>query len=909
MNKLKKNKLNPFQVIGSFFYDRKIFTILLWIILVGFGIVSYTTTMKREGFPSINIPLGIVQVQTFSDSAKNVDESYALPLLEILKSDNTVKNVSSTSTQTGATLVVTFKSSSDVQAALDRLIEASRSKLPLDTNINATKLNPGKFTPEGDDLLISVHSKGATPDQLDNYADDLAGSIGNSSGLVESAHAINLIQTSKAGNNGLEKKEQVTFDRFLSRENNEIQPSAVVAVKGVNNADQLKLFDQVSADIDRFKFANEEVEANITSNFAESIREQIGSLQKNLFEGLLVVLAVSFVLISLRISLVTALAMSTTIIITVGILNLIGYSLNTITLFSLVLCLALIVDDTTIIAEAMDAGLKDKKSSIREVAVSSLGKVGRASTTGTLVTMFAFAPMLFISGILGEFIRAIPVTIITSLAVSITVSLIFIPLMIRLSFFGKNRRAYKKRKISIVETLEKAIAGRLSKTVIWSDSGTRERVVMSRAFAVLIGTSFLIAGGFIFSKVGFNIFPAPKDGNQIAVRAQVVDLENSSIEKTEALSDKTLEVIKVSKGSLIEKINLSSASSTDFIADIRLTDYAKRSVTSVALSKELNKELEVKVPELAVSVAASGVGPPASAFVIQLRGDDEAQVRKLAKDLKEFLDGVNLKRSNGTNARIKDVSVSPSIIQRRSIDGDFVEVSAHFEDPDTSTLVLLAQSAIKKEFNSDRLQSYELSESAISFDLGQEQDNQDSFSSMGKAAIPLFIVMFLVMAFLFRSLLQPLLIFTALPFAFFGVALGLFVTDSVISFFSMLGVFALIGISLNNTILLTDYANEAQKDGMSPAEAMAEALRARLRPLLTTSITSVLALLPLALHDPFWEGLSFTLIFGLISSTVLVLIVFPYYYLIAESFRNITKEYFQEFLNKKRASRTSLKAD
>ena len=88
---------------------------------------------------------------------------------------------------------------------------------------------------------------------------------------------------------------------------------------------------------------------------------------------------------------------------------------------------------------------------------------------------------------------------------------------------------------------------------------------------------------------------------------------------------------------------------------------------------------------------------------------------------------------------------------------------------------------------------------------------------------------------------------------------------------------------MNNTILLTDYANQARAEGKSPTEAIAVAVRERLRPLLTTSLTSVLALLPLALNDPFWEGLAFALIFGLLSSTILVLLVFPYFYLIASS--------------------------
>jgi multidrug efflux pump subunit AcrB len=85
--------------------------------------------------------------------------------------------------------------------------------------------------------------------------------------------------------------------------------------------------------------------------------------------------------------------------------------------------------------------------------------------------------------------------------------------------------------------------------------------------------------------------------------------------------------------------------------------------------------------------------------------------------------------------------------------------------------------------------------------------------------------------------------------------------------------------------LLTDYANQARDQGMRTGEAMASAIKARFRPLITTSLTSIVALLPLALTDPFWESLSYTLIFGLLSSTLLVIISFPYAYLGVEWLR------------------------
>ena len=130
-----------------------------------------------------------------------------------------------------------------------------------------------------------------------------------------------------------------------------------------------------------------------------------------------------------------------------------------------------------------------------------------------------------------------------------------------------------------------------------------------------------------------------------------------------------------------------------------------------------------------------------------------------------------------------------------------------------------------------------------------------------------------------------MLIFMAIPFSFLGVAAGLHYTNNPLSFFVMIGFFALIGIAVNNTILLTDYANQARNQGHGHFESMALAVKARFRPLITTSLTSVVALIPLALSDPFWESLAFTLIFGLLSSTLLVIVTFPYYYLAAEYLR------------------------
>jgi multidrug efflux pump subunit AcrB len=153
-------------------------------------------------------------------------------------------------------------------------------------------------------------------------------------------------------------------------------------------------------------------------------------------------------------------------------------------------------------------------------------------------------------------------------------------------------------------------------------------------------------------------------------------------------------------------------------------------------------------------------------------------------------------------------------------------------------------------------------------------------------AFPVVLVaIYILLAIQFRSFLQPILIFMAIPFSVFGIALGLYITHNTISFFALLGFFALIGLSLKNTILLTDYANQSRRRGSGPIDAIHEALIERFRPLVATSLTAVVSLIPLAITSPFWQGLTVVLIFGLLSSTFLVVAVFPYYYLGGEYLR------------------------
>ena len=159
----------------------------------------------------------------------------------------------------------------------------------------------------------------------------------------------------------------------------------------------------------------------------------------------------------------------------------------------------------------------------------------------------------------------------------------------------------------------------------------------------------------------------------------------------------------------------------------------------------------------------------------------------------------------------KAVTAGNSDIYNREDNKEYVEVSASFVDDDITTLVTLAQEAVEKEFSPEKVASYGLDKNSVNFSLGQEEENQDSFNTLALAFPLILVVIYVLLAIQFRSLLQPLLIFMAIPFSLFGITLGLYLTENSFSFFAMLGFFALIGLSLKNTILLTDYANQARR--------------------------------------------------------------------------------------------------
>lgn len=894
--KAPKDKLLPKVTMWFFARSRK--TAVLWLAIALFGVLSYTTLLKREGFPSVQIPLVMVNGTYAVNDAQKVDKDVAAPVSAVALKEDGASKVITQSQGNFFMTTVQYKEGTNQGEAKKSLEEAlkSNSTIPKDAKltVNAPYFGVTGGSNEPVDATISVYGKNMTLAQLKEKATAVARELDKAD--ISQAKSFKVADPFENVTNpmtGEASTVQRSFDRFGERKDgaNTFYSSVIINVAAINEPDVIQLDDELQAALEKINSSDtyDGVSTAVSASFAPTIEESITELQRVLLEGLIAVLVIGSIVIALRASIITVISMVTVIAATIGLLYVFGYTLNVITLFAIILGLSLIVDDTIIMTEAIDAARRRNKSAAAAVRQATR-KISRAMVAATLTAALSFAPLLFIGGILGNFIRAIPVTIISALLISLFVALVFIPLFAKYILLGKKQMGEDSVR-EVAAGIESAIARFIAKPMLWAQ-GRRLREFAVGLTAIAISFGFIFGGGAIFSKVQFNIFPATKDTNQIAV--SLAFPQGTTTEQAQKIAaDVDAKTSKLLGENLVKASYYGMANSDLATLYIDLTPYAQRDVTAPKLVENIKAELK-QYKAAKVDAYTLDVGPPSAGFTVNIAADNRDAAIKLADDMATWFKTVELKRASGEVARVTDATVSNTLTYDRADNKPIVKVTAQFDGKDVSALTILAQDAVEKEYTAGKLQGYDLPKNAITFELGQESENQDSFKSLALAFPILLLAIYVLLAVQFRSFLQPLIIFMALPFSFFGIALGLYLTDNAFSFFAMLGFFALIGLSIKNTILLTDYANQARASGMGPVEAAVEALSERFRPLIATSLTAVVSLIPLAITSPFWEGLAIVLIGGLLSSTFLVVTVFPYYYLGAEYLRYVGRKLWRK---------------
>ena len=306
----------------------------------------------------------------------------------------------------------------------------------------------------------------------------------------------------------------------------------------------------------------------------------------------------------------------------------------------------------------------------------------------------------------------------------------------------------------------------------------------------------------------------------------------------------------------------------------------------------------------AVSAAMSG-----SVGSYYREDGEEYSIRvRYAKDYRtsvEDIENIIIYNASGKGIRIKDLGrvveteVPPTIErknrQRMITVTGVIEGSHAMSDGITAAQQIIKDTDIPSEL------------SAVI--AGDYEDQQDMFKDLITLMILIIILVYMVMASQFESFMSPFVIMFSVPFAFVGVVLGLWLTNTALGVMAMIGILILIGIVVKNGIVLIDYLILLRERGMGILDAAVAAARSRLRPILMTTLTTVLGMIPMAAGtgegSEMWKSLGITVAWGLSISTVVTLILIPTIYCVFATRQEKRK---QKKLAKKAAEAAALKA-
>lgn len=866
-------------------------TVIAWLVLLATGLYAYVSGLDREGFPPVNVPIAVVSATYFADDASFVDEHLAVPVYEAYKDVEGVVSVSSFSRSDGFGSVFEFETTYSSADGVAALRAAAPPELPDGAELQIDPVDATKFLENYDLVVTVIGPADATPEELEAQAAIAADALVPLD-TVESTEVVELLTESIDAATGDAVVRRTDFSRYAEFGDTSGTESVLVGV--IRNldadADVLDFSDEVQARLDDGIGLAPDYRAVIGADFASDVRAQLSNLTSNLLFGLIAVAVVSFLLIGWRTALVTAVFMATVMLVTmIGLLT-IGYTLNTITFFALVLTLGLLVDDAIVISESIDANRDGDDDRDREanlgVVRRALDRVGAASFAGTLSTLTVFAPMAFVTGILGEFIRPVPVTVIVTLSLSFILSITVIPALGRVFILGGHSEGPL---VGAQRAVSQAL-GRLARYP--SGNGAKGWLA---GFGIVVGATVMIMAGMSAAgRVGFNIFPPTKDSNQIQVTA---DFEpGTTIEQARAIQAEIDEIVIAVMGEDLDRYQVVVGTQRESWAFLELTPFNERSTTSPTYADRL-EQATAGLAGVRVGSTPVSNGPPTLDFPFQAQilvdaGQEQAGL-DLAREIAETLPGRRLDKATGAPTVIGTTFVASEGQVWRTDGQALIEVRSQFDTDDTTGNLAATEDLLNDLFPPAALNERGLDADALEFDFGFESDNQEDFAALGVALVVAILLTIAFLTIQFRSLIQPLLVFLAVPFSFFGVFTLLELTDNQLSFFVMVGFIALIGVAVNNTILLVDAANQERRAGATPAEAIGAAIERRFRPLVVTTATTVAGLLPLALADPFWEALCFVLIGGLVSSTFLVLTAFPALYLGVAAVRGSIRRLFR----------------
>jgi HAE1 family hydrophobic/amphiphilic exporter-1 len=722
-------------------------------------------------------------------------------------------------------------------------------------------------------------------------------------------------------------------------------------------------------------------EFTIVFDQAPFIQQSIESLTTEGLLGLLFAVVVILIfLLSIRSTLVTAISIPVSVLITFIGMQATGYSLNILTLGALTIAIGRVVDDSIVVIENIKRHLglgEDKAKAI----LAAVKEVAAAITASTVTTVAVFLPLALVGDITGELFRPFALTITIALAASLFVALTIVPVLAY--WFLGNVKAVPASEAAVdadATSPAKAADGlrlrsrrdrRGDSTSAEDELATPTRLqraylpvihwTLKRPVVTIVAALLVLGGtGALVPSMTTN-FIGESGQNTINVTQSLP--RGTSLDAQDRAATKVEDALRDIDG--IETVQLSIGGGSSLAAAFGGGGGISYSITTDpdADQDALKDTVRDRLGELddvgTVSLASEGSSFASSDIEVNLTATSQDDLRTAAREVLEAVQdlpvtaeatsnlaetqpyiAVVVDRAKAAEAGLSEIAIGSMVSQamQPSLAGSAVidekTVSIYLQTADApATLEELRELQIPTRSGPlalSELASVERSDGpasittikglraatvsvtpnladvgtasitvqeavdgldlpdGVSTELGGVTAQQaDAFSQLGLALLAAILIVYVVMVATFKSLRQPLLLLVSVPFAATGGILLQVVSGVPLGVASLIGALMLIGIVVTNAIVLVDLVNQYRERGMRVGDAIVHGASRRLRPILMTALATIFALLPMAVgltgHGGFIsQPLAIVVIGGLVSSTLLTLVVLPVLYYLVE---------------------------
>jgi HAE1 family hydrophobic/amphiphilic exporter-1 len=748
-----------------------------------------------------------------------------------------------------------------------------------------------------------------------------------------------------------------TYEELTRVVRNNRKPGILLIVSKNSAANTVQVADRVIDELPHIvRRLPEGVKIGVIFNQADFIKRSIRNLSTTAVQAFLLAgVVLLFFLHNIRASIIVALTIPISIIVTFAVLDLAKLTLNMMSMAGLALAVGLLVDNSIVVLENIFRHFS-KGGDLLDNADRGTAEVATAIIASALTTISVFFPVLFVPGIAGVMFNDMALTICFSLFCALLVSLTLIPLLSSrfLKASGEEGGHTLSKKISHwIDLRLQRLIDEYSRTLNWC--------LNHRKTTLMIALISLVASLALIPRLGMDFFPK-MDESQFQI--QVERAPGTSLQSAE-MTFRHIEDILQDTVPELENQNTDIGVGEAFGAfakgsyagefRVSLIDKEKRKRTQMEIEAALRKKLE-QIPGITFSISQGHFLGEEGDLIIYLYGEDLDTARILSDKIKGIIKDVpgtvdvttslesgrpelqiTLDRDRisaldlsanqvanaistfikGTEASLfRDqgeeydilVRLDPRYRESTSILKNLFVANPRGEQIPLSSIVQIRRGLsptnilrrdqqrvvsvsvtvhgrslgevtreVKEQLNAAEIPS------DFSFELGgSAQDMRTSFKWMAVAFCGAALIVYMVMASLYESFMAPFIIFLTIPLAVVGVIAMLFVTGTSLSIVAFIGVIMLAGIVVNNSIVLVDYINQLRARGYFVREALIEGGRTRLRPILMTALTTILALTPLALGlgsgGEAWSPMARSVIGGLCASTLLTLLVIPVIY-------------------------------